>query len=224
MRVAIDYFSKRSPLRRLASSFSLRARRRMFAHVMRRIDFTEHTTVLDVGVTPDRDLPESNFFEALYAHPENITATSIEDASNISTTFPGVKFVRTSGVRLPFADKTFDVAVSFAVLEHVGEPANQARFLQELARVARIVFVTTPDRDFPIELHTFLPLAHWLPQRLHQAILRALGMTFWAKTENLNLVRGAELLKLAEPTGMRATLEYNRLFGLSSNLLLLLRA
>lgn len=49
-------------------------------------------------------------------------------------------------------------------------------------------------------------------------------MTFWAKTEHLNLVRGAELLKRAEPTAMRATLEHNRLFGLSSNLLLLLRA
>ena len=35
----------------------------------------------------------------------------------------------------------------------------------ELCRVARRVFVTTPNRWFPLDPHTLLPFAHWLPPR-----------------------------------------------------------
>ena len=54
-------------------------------------------------------------------------------------------------------------------------------------------YITTPNRWFPVELHTFLPLLHWLPQHWHQAILRRLGKAFWADTANLNLVSAREL-------------------------------
>jgi len=192
----------------------------MFAHLMSRVAFDSSTTVVDVGVTPDQTLPESNFFEALYPYPHNVTATSIEDASNIEVSFPGVRFVRTTGVRLPFADKSFDVAVSFAVIEHVGDRDRQRAFLNELARIARTVFVTTPDRTFPVELHTFLPLIHWLPQRLHQRLLGMLGLHFWSKTDNLNLLTAREVLALSCQTAMTHHLDRFRLLGLSSNLLL----
>jgi hypothetical protein len=33
-------------------------------------------------------------------------------------------------------------------------------------RVARRAFVTTPNRWFPLEVHTRLPLVHWLPDRV----------------------------------------------------------
>ena len=195
----------------------------MFAYLMKIIPFDATTSVIDVGVTPDDRLPESNFFEALYAYPHNVTATSIEDASNLERAFPGVRFVRTSGIALPFPDQSFDVAVSFAVLEHVGDRERQGQFLGELVRVARTVFITTPDRRFPVELHTFLPLVHWLPQPIHQRILRTLGMEFWAKTENLNLLNASELTALTRSVGVATSLERHRLLGLSSNLLLHLR-
>jgi SAM-dependent methyltransferase len=174
--------------------------------------------ILDVGVTPDRTLIDSNFFEALYPHPSMITATSIEDASFLEEAYPGLRFVQTGRDGLPFEDKAFDVVVSFAVLEHVGTAYHKTRFVQELLRVGKKVFLTTPDRAFPIEVHTFLPLIHWLPQKLHQRLLRMLKMEFWSKTENLNLLDEKTLLKLF---GERAnvTVYKNKTFGLSSNLL-----
>ena len=33
----------------------------------------------------------------------------------------------------------------------------------ELCRVANRVFVTTPNRLFPVDPHTLLPFVHWLP-------------------------------------------------------------
>ena len=169
---AVDYFSLGHPLRRAASVVSYRERRKMFARFMELIGPSSDATVLDVGVTPDQTLPESNFFEQLYPYPQNITATSVEDASFLETKFPGLRFVRTVGRKLPFDDLAFDVVVSFAVLEHVGARALQEIFLKELFRVGRRVFVTTPNRGFPVEMHTLLPFVHWLPRSKPKVVLQ----------------------------------------------------
>lgn len=215
---AIDYFSSRHPLRRLASRVSHQARKRMFQAFWDTMQPGPETRVLDVGVTPDRSLPESNFFEALYPHKDRLTATSIEDAAFLETLYPGLTFRRTAPGPLPFADQSFDVAVSFAVLEHVGDRDAQRAFIAELTRVAKRVYVTTPDRAFPVEMHTFLPLVHWLPQPVHQRTLRALGLSFWAQTDNLNLLTRDELRALF-PDPARVTIRSHRLLGWSSNLL-----
>ena len=73
-----------------------------------------------------------------------------------------VNYVRIEANKpLPFADKAFDIATSNAVLEHVGSTENQVRFVAELLRVARRVFVSVPHRYFPVEHHTAIPLLHF---------------------------------------------------------------
>lgn len=39
----------------------------------------------------------------------------------------------------------------------------------------RGIFLTTPNRSFPVEFHTQLPLVHWLLKPTHRAIFRLLG-------------------------------------------------
>jgi hypothetical protein len=103
----------------------------------------------------------------------------------------------------------------------MGNDAAQAAFLAELLRVGRKLFLTTPTRWYPVELHTVLPFAHWLPQRAHQRILRMLGMHFYAETENLNLLTKKKLLgMLPPPYKGRVRIHFNRLFGWSSNIVL----
>jgi SAM-dependent methyltransferase len=176
--------------------------------------------VLDVGVTPDRTLIDSNFFEALYPYKSLITATSIEDAGFLEEVYPGLRFVKTDRGSLPFADKSFDIVVSFAVLEHVGTTEEQEHFVRELMRVGRRTFLTTPDRAFPIEVHTFIPFIHWLPRPWHQRILRLLNMDFWSKTENLNLLDEKTLLGFFRGAA-RVSLYKHKTFGFSSNLMIL---
>jgi|1186.fasta_scaffold24701_2 hypothetical protein len=215
---AIDYFGGRdSLLVRFKSTISLGARRRMFDKFAAEFRPGPEDTVIDVGVTPDETLVDSNAFEQFYPYKNRITATSFEDASGLEKLFPGLTFVQTSGKTLPFDDGTFTFAYSSAVLEHVGDFAAQQEFVREIMRVADAFYIAVPNRWFVLELHTFLPVIHWLPKKWHRAILRRLGKNFWAQEQNLNLVGAREMRALFPPeVGVR--IHRHRLLGLTSNI------
>jgi hypothetical protein len=165
--------------RRLAGRVSARSRRRKLELFLETVRPTPDTTVLDVGVT-DSGFGEDaygthNFFEALYPWPGRITAVSTQYLDRFSAAFPQVRAVRADGRHLPFADGEFDVAFSNAVLEHVGGRDDQRAFVHELCRVAWRVFLSTPNRRFPLEVHTLLPLVHWLPREPRERVYRVLG-------------------------------------------------
>jgi len=83
-----------------------------------------------------------------------------------------VRAVQADGRELPFADRAFDLGFSNAVVEHVaGGREGQRQFVHELCRVSHRVFVTTPNRWFPLEVHTLLPFVHWLPAGARQRLI-----------------------------------------------------
>jgi hypothetical protein len=137
------------------------------------------TTVIDVGVTdaPFGGPSTDNFFEALYPWPERITGVGPTGLERFAAAFPRVRAVQADGRELPFEDGEFELGFSNAVVEHVaGGRDAQRRFVCELCRVARCVFVTTPNRWFPLDPHTLLPFAHWLPPGpARERVLRARG-------------------------------------------------
>lgn len=201
------------------------ARRGMYQRFLQSAGVRDQDTILDVGATSDDAYEASNYLEAWYPHKAKITAVGIDDAAFLETKYPGMVFRRASGLDLPFSDGEFDIVHSSAVLEHVGDAANQRLFVSELARVARrAVFITTPNRWFPVEFHTVLPLVHWLPRRGFRALLRGGRYDFFSKEENLNLISRRELLQRCDDLReWRASVESQRLLGLTSNLLLTLR-
>jgi len=176
---------------RLAERVSLWNRAHKLRLFFEAIQPDAETTVLDVGVgdtgfsTGRGAARTHNYFEAMYPWPERITAVSDVGLPNFAAEFPSIRCVTADGRDLPFPDDAFDVAVSNAVVEHVGELADQRAFVHELCRVARRVFVSTPNRWFPVEVHTLVPLVHWLPRRPRDAIFEALRRENW---------RGVELL------------------------------
>lgn len=199
-------------------------RRRMYDRFLELARVRDEDEILDVGATSDRSYESSNYLEAWYPHKRRVTAAGIDDAGFLTREFPGMRFCRANGLRLPFRDGAFDVVHSSAVLEHVGSASNQRTFIRELARVARrAVFLTTPNRWFPIEFHSSLPLLHWLPKPLFRAALKSLGHRELSREEHLNLVGPRELLQLADAASSeRMRVESVRLGGWPSNLLLIL--
>ncbi|MGD9975189.1 MAG: class I SAM-dependent methyltransferase [Desulfatirhabdiaceae bacterium] len=215
---AIDYFSLNHPLRLVASRVSHHVRRQIFHLFMDIMQPNSNDLILDVGVTPDQQLPESNFFEAMYPHTSRIVATSIENAGFLTQKHPGLFFLQTETLCLPFHDHAFDIVFCSAVLEHVGDKAHQQAFVTELLRVSKQFFIVTPNRLFPVEFHTFLPLIHWLPQPAHQKLLKMMGLNFWAQTSNLNLVSSGSLAALFPSSGA-VTVTCTRLLNWPSNLI-----
>ncbi len=153
-------------LSRVASRVSMRSRERKLQLFLELLRPGPETSVLDVGVTdaPFGGGSTDNFFEALYPWPDRVTAVGRTSLERFTAAFPAVTAVQADGRHLPFADGAFELGFSNAVVEHVGGREEQRRFVHELCRVTERVFVTTPNRWFPLEVHSLVPFAHWLPR------------------------------------------------------------
>lgn len=201
------------------------ARRKMFDAFLRETAIQPHETLVDIGVTSDRSYESSNYVEAWYPHKDKITAVGIDNADFLETLYPGMRYVNADGRNLPFEDKAFDVAHSSAVLEHVGSVEQQLQFIRELSRVTRrAIFFTTPDRAFPIEVHSLLPGLHWLPKKTFRGIISKFGYGFFAKEENLNLLWAHEVRRMVEQVAPgQGKVWALRTFGWPSNVLAIIR-
>jgi SAM-dependent methyltransferase len=177
---------------RLADAVSLRSRRRKLRLFLDEIRPTPETTVLDVGVDEvgfgdsggQSGCTTHNFFEELYPWPAQVTALGLHEGVGFRARYPIVPYVQGDACALPFPDGAFDIVFSNAVIEHVGGRERQRLLVSEAVRVGKRVFLTTPNRWFPIELHTRLPLVHFLPEPLAHRVYRLTGKA-WASENHL---------------------------------------
>ncbi|MBN1254715.1 MAG: methyltransferase domain-containing protein [Deltaproteobacteria bacterium] len=168
---------------------------------MDRMRPTSKDKVLDVGVS-EYTFRGTNFLEQWYPWPGNITALSNDDPKEFDDflkKFPKTNLVFEDGRALSFPDNAFNVVFSNAVVEHVGSRDNQRKFIHEIVRVSKRAFISTPNRWFPVDAHTLIPFAHWLPVRARFLIFRVLGRGYWADLNRLNLLSKKEFVKLFPP-------------------------
>jgi SAM-dependent methyltransferase len=154
-----------------ATNISSKNRERKYKLFLETIKPSEKDTVLDVGFNNMEYSPVDNYLEKNYPYLSNITALGIGSGDLFKKNYPDIKTIIYDGITFPFEDKTFDIVWSNAVLEHVGNESCQIRFLKELCRTGKKVYFTTPNRWFPFELHSRLPLLHWLPKKIFDKLL-----------------------------------------------------
>jgi SAM-dependent methyltransferase len=202
----------------------IQARDQIYWDFLRRMQPSAESTIVDVGVS-DVVSDGANVLERNYPYQSQITACAISDAPDFCSAFPLVKFqlIRPNCV-LPFADASFDIATSNAVLEHVGSDNNQILFVHELCRVARKAFISVPNRYFPIEHHTGIPLLHYADGTFRLGCA-ALGKTDWSREANLILMTRKRLWNLVRGLDRSVALGYTGILAgpLSSNLYLAIR-
>lgn len=168
---------------RLTDAISLRSRQRKLRLFLDEMQPTSETTVLDVGADElafgeGGGCRTLNFFEELYPWPDRITALGLHDGAGFRERYPAVRYVQGDACALPFADGEFEVVFSNAVIEHVGGRERQRRLVLEALRVGRRIFLTTPNRRFPVEVHTGLPFVHWLPDAVAHRAYDLVGKGF----------------------------------------------
>jgi SAM-dependent methyltransferase len=177
------YATARGPLARLASPLSDRARARRHAHFFALAELPATARVLDLGCGRI----------GLRALEPGLDITGVDLAERAD--YPG-PFVRADAAAgLPFADREFDLVYCSSVIEHV-PPPRRAAFAAEARRVGRGWFVQTPAWSFPLEPHSLLPIAHWLPARLRRRYWRLGAAGLW---EDIELLRRTELEALFGP-------------------------
>jgi SAM-dependent methyltransferase len=180
-------------------------RKRKWALFERLVRPSPELTVLDVGFNDIEHSATDNYIEKHYPWRDRITALGIDTPVQFPERYPEVKAVQYDGTTFPFDDDPFDVCWSNAVLEHVGRHANrweaQVHFLREIDRVSRTAFITTPNKRFPVEVHTRTPLLHWLPKRWFDGYLRKRGQD-WAAGDYMDLLTKRDLVRLLREAGI----------------------
>jgi hypothetical protein len=207
----------------LSERLMILARNRMYSDFLDLCAPRPSDSILDVGVS-DVLNDGANMIEQLYPYANRITACGLGEAKEFQAAFPTVHYQQIAPRRpLPFADKSFDLAISNAVLEHIGSADNQRRFVAEMVRVAWRVFITVPCRFFPVEHHTGITLAHWWDKTFRLACGLA-GKQKWASEDHLRLM-SRKRLACVVPEGMPYCIGYTglKLGPLSSNLYLFLK-
>ncbi|MGD9868812.1 MAG: class I SAM-dependent methyltransferase [Hyphomicrobiales bacterium] len=182
-------------LRKLAMSYSRRARQRRGEMLRSSLDLKPGHKVLDLGGGTGAH------FHMIWPDHENVVVADVSasDLAEARKRF-GYRTVKLDeSDRLPFSDKQFDFVFCSSVLEHVTGPKDemvrlkdtaeferrawnsQEAFAREIERIGKAYWVQTPYRYFPVESHSWLPgLIVFLPRPLLVPLLTAFAR-FWPK-------------------------------------------
>lgn len=186
----------------LAYKISEYNRNRKWRHFQKAFGLSPNLKVLDVGFTEREYSDTDNYLEKHYPYQNGITALGVDNAKEFKERYPAVRVVTYKGGNFPFRDMQFDLCWSNAVIEHVGNELKQIDFLKEIRRVSKHGFLTTPNKMFPIEVHTRLPLLHYLPKPWFDAIIRQTNRK-WAAGDYMHLLTERSLRRLLRAAGYR---------------------
>jgi SAM-dependent methyltransferase len=171
-----------------------KARQEMFSLFMREFQPTSTSTILDLGVS-DEENSEANILEKYYPYKSKLTCAGLGNGQMILSSYPGIEYIKIlAGRPLPFEDGAFDIVYSNAVLEHVGGSEERRHFLKEALRIGRSVFITVPNRWFPIEHHAGIPLLHF-NKKIFRSTLRRTRLKHWSEPQNLDFLDKRLLLE-----------------------------
>jgi SAM-dependent methyltransferase len=192
--------------------FQDRFRPRRMARLASQLGITADTKILDIGGS------ELNW--TYFPVMPDVTIINVEPLSGETQS----RQVLGDGCRLPFGNKTFDLAFSNSVIEHV---SDHRAFAAEAARVGRSYYIQTPNFWFPIEPHFLAPIVHYLPLRWRKRIAR--HFTGWgliakpSPKEVDYVVSTTRLLKRKEMQELfpGATLEPEKILGMTKSLIVI---
>ncbi|MAY60021.1 MULTISPECIES: methyltransferase domain-containing protein [Pseudoalteromonas] len=204
-------------LKRYVYRLSDKARARRAELFNKHFDISEDTKILDLGSESGDNIVkvlEGCNYSANNIYVADIVKDQVLKAHKVYGFNPVV--INAEG-ELPFPDGYFDIVYCSSVLEHVTvdkkfvwsivsgkefkrkASKNQLIFSNEIKRIGKQYFVQTPNKNFLIESHSWLPLASHLPRFI---LIRLLKFTnsFWIKktTPDWHLLTPQELQSLFE--------------------------
>lgn len=183
----------------LKSAIARRSRAKRARLALRYLGISENDRILDLGGGKGRH------FASVFPFRRNVwISCHLPDNLRYAEEKYGFNTVLLDGTdeRLPFEDKAFDVVFCSSVIEHVTGPKDEAvqrfksdgaafqreafayqeRFAREIRRIGKRYYVQTPNRNFPVEVHSWIPgLGYLRTDRQWKVIRRFNG--FWPRKD-----------------------------------------
>lgn len=207
----------------IASRISKFNRERKWNIFTNTIPFDQNAKLLDVGFNDIEHSSVDNYIEKKYPYQQNITALGMSGKDNFIKKYPLVNVVLYDGTTFPFEQNKFDICWSNAVIEHVGDFQAQLFFIKEMCRVSKFVFFTTPNKYFPIEVHTRTLLLHIISNKLFENYLIFIGKK-WATGNYMNLLSKKKIVELMNAADIKNfEIKRNRLFGFTLDFVVIVK-
>ena len=177
---------------------------------------------LDIGTTSDDKNASSNI---VIKNIKNIDKFKCISDQMVNSNFFNKKLKKS--ITEEFSENELyefssDLVISNATIEHVGGELKQKKMIENIIKLTKKIFIiTTPNRFYPIELHTKIPLIHWFPKSTYRKILKFLGLSFYANEENLNLLSADELKKMLNNQKITYEIKFIKLMFFKSNIIII---
>jgi hypothetical protein len=193
--------------RKLQYEFSLRSRQKKFELFWNLLKPRVGTSVLNIGAAPPHlgaaltGEQRADWLEQPEQEPRwkdlNVVGLNLDhgNSKHYSQFYRGTNRVAVTAdaCRLPFAGKSFDIVFSNAVIEHV-PLALQPKMAEEIMRVGRSWFITTPNFWYPMEMHHKIPLFQFMPRSVQRKI--QLRYHTWPESETIQLLSARRFAEL----------------------------
>jgi hypothetical protein len=201
------------------------ARNKFFNILKKKTQYSKKKTIIDIGTTPSLD-DVQNIILSRIKDNKNVTCLSNLDCKILLKKYPNIKkIIVGDGRNNNLPKNSFDIVHSNATIEHVGSYKDQLSFIKECIRISKkYVFIQTPNRFYPLDFHTMLPLIHWLPKNIHRKILKFVGLNYYSLEKNLNLLTAKDLESFCNKLGIKNyKIIKHKLFLMTSNLILFIK-
>jgi SAM-dependent methyltransferase len=140
-------------------------------------DLEKKTSLIDIGGTTEG-------FESI-----GISCRAMAVNIEVRKMMEGWNLIIADGRLLPFKDKSVDIIMSNALLEHVNE--GREKLVREIKRVSKgNYFISVPYLYSPFEPHYLIPLFQFVPESVKRFLLFRVGLTIgWMSKENYHEIK-----------------------------------
>jgi ubiquinone/menaquinone biosynthesis C-methylase UbiE len=143
--------------------YSVRNRHRKATDITAWLADHDVKDVLFVGAMGEEHEGNADMVNAGIVEKRIAATYDVKMGINVEPAITPYPFMIADARAMPFEDDYVDFALANAIIEHVGQEAEQQKMVQEMTRVARTWVITTPNKWFPVESHTSAVFVHWLP-------------------------------------------------------------
>jgi len=117
----------------------------------------------------------SGHIAAHFAQANNVIAADVEN--QITVEGDRLPFAQLYGDGLPFGAREFDIAILNQVLTYVPDPVHTLSEVKRILKPSGYCYIALPNRLFPLDPHSRVPFASYLPPGAYQALVNRIRGT-----------------------------------------------